>query len=448
MPIHYPDSTLKSAWARRPEVSVKAAILGAGLGRRLEPLTQHLLPKPMFPLGGKVPISEMWLRSMAESGLSDVSFNVCVLKETIKDHFNTGAKFGVNLNFVEEVTPTGTLGGVCKQVFGNQAKKLATDEPLSFEPFAGSTVIAPSADIVTNFGPELLEEMFEHHRRKGAAFSIVLSPIPKERRGDFGTVVLDRPQKLDGPLSEMGQVSAFIEKDPNSPSVLNNASIYMIETELLAALDPLRTSTDTRDNPFYDFGKHVFPALLGKLDYAGIPKGKYPIWGIQYDGEWFDVGNKRDYLKVNREILDGTFRIPLAYEQLPWGFLGNNVSLDFNRVEIHPPVVIGNDCVIEPGATLGPYAVIGDGWRIRKGATISRSVLWERYAFFPGDGRKLNVSQRREVDAHEVGAVHVKESIVAGGLLEQDIVESTTQVLEDGTLQVKPIDYVPPGPRA
>ena len=33
----------------------------------------------------------------------------------------------------------------------------------------------------------------------------------------------------------------FIEKDPESPSNLCNASIYMIEMDLLRALDSLRT---------------------------------------------------------------------------------------------------------------------------------------------------------------------------------------------------------------
>ena len=41
-----------------------------------------------------------------------------------------------------------------------------------------------------------------------------------------------------------------------------------------------------------------------------------------------------------------------------------NADLDPSRVEIRPPVVIGNDCVIEPGAVLGPYAILGDGWRV------------------------------------------------------------------------------------
>ena len=40
-------------------------------------------------------------------------------------------------------------------------------------------------------------------------------------------------------VSKSGRIAEFIEKDPDSPSNLNNASIYMIETEVLKALDAL-----------------------------------------------------------------------------------------------------------------------------------------------------------------------------------------------------------------
>jgi NDP-sugar pyrophosphorylase family protein len=449
MPIELADSFLASAWARRPGVSLKAAVLGAGFGKRLDPLTANHLPKPMFPLGGKVPIAEVWLRRIVESGFTDISLNVCVLKETIKRHFGNGAKFGIALGYVEEDMPSGTLGGVCKQVLGVNARRLAPGEPAVVLPaFSGSTVLVPSADIVTNLGADLIEEMFHSHRKRGAAFSLIVTPIPKERRGDFGTVNVVGLERRQGPLSAIGRVSDFIEKDPESPSILNNASIYMIELDLLKTLDGLRTPTDEATAPCYDFGKHVFPALLGKLPYLRLPKTEYPIWALQYDGGWFDVGNKRDYLRVNCEVLDRRLHVPIAYESLPWGYLGSNVSIDFTRAKIHAPVVIGNDCVVEPGATIGPYAVIGDGWLIEKGAHISHSVLWERYPFFPRGGDEISVNERRQVDRHEVRGVRVRDSIVAGGTITTDTLGKTLQVLEDGALESLPIDYVPAGPRA
>jgi NDP-sugar pyrophosphorylase family protein len=406
--------------------------------------------KPLFPLGGKVPMAEAWVRRAVESGIGSVSMNLCVLKETIKRHFEDGTKFGARIEFVEEETPSGTLGGVCKQALGASAKSVTPGEPPApFQAFEGSTLIVPSGDIVTNFSSELLEQMYDIHKKRGSAFTVVLVPVPWERRKDYGTVVLDGVEELQGAISKSGRISEFREKDPESPSNLNNASIYMIETELLRALDPLRTPAGREiEEPFYDFGQHVFPALLGRLPHVSLPRD-FLLWGIQYDGAWFDVGQKRDYLRVNEYVLDGKLDLSLPYERLPWGYLGTDVAIDFSQVTIVPPVVIGNRCVIERGTTLGPYAVIGDGWVIEEGAEIRNSVLWERYSYFDDDGLEVSARERKLVDRHEVRRrMKIEESIIAGGTVREDLVEKTVDVNEDGSLGILPIDYVPTGPRA
>lgn len=393
---------------------------------------------------------EVWVRRLVESGITDISMNLCVLSETIKRHFGDGSKFAAKIDYVDEEVPSGTLGGVCKQAFGLESKRLLSekDHPTSWA-FKGSTVIAPSGDIVTNFGSELLEEMYDIHKKVGAALTMVLVPVPWERRKDFGTVVLENPETRQGIVSKSGRIKEFVEKDPNSPSNLNNASIYMIDTELLRVLDALRTEADVDvSKPFYDFGKHVFPALLGRSSDVTIAK-KFPLWGIQYDGSWFDVGQKRDYLRVNEYLLDGKIEIALPYEKLPWGYLGTNVNIDFSKVTIVPPVVIGNNCIVEPGATLGPYAVIGDDWRIQKQVNLRHSVLWGRYSYFDDSGREIPAEARKQVDRHEIrSGVTVEHSIIAGGDLQSDIREKTVDVDDDGELRILSIDYVPEGPRA
>ena len=439
-------------WARKDgnNAKLKAAILAAGLGRRMEPLTVSHLPKPLFPLGGKVPMAEVWVRRFVESGITDISMNLCVLGKTIQSHFGDGSKFAAHITFVEEDVPTGTLGGVCKQGLGSAAKTLASDKsPMSLPPFRGSTIIVPSGDIVTNFGPDLLEEVYDFHKKAGSALTMVLVPVPWERRGDFGTVVMDQPEARQGMLSQAGMIWEFREKDPNSPSNLNNASIYIIEMDLLKALDSYRTEAKPGVvNPFYDFGKHVFPAMLGHLGYVTLPKS-YALWGVQYDGEWYDVGQKRDYLRVNSALLDGKIDLRVPYEKFPWGYVGNNSNVDFAKISITPPVLIGNNCIIESGARLGPYAIIGDGWHIGQGASVRNSVLWEHYSYFAGDGREIPAGERRLLDKHEIrNNVTVDECIVVGGSIRNDVKEKTVDILEDGEVSILPIDFVPEGPRA
>jgi NDP-sugar pyrophosphorylase family protein len=440
----------KEGWAQKRGIAsqLKCAILAAGLGKRLEPLTARHLPKPLFPLGGKTPLAEIWVRRMVESGITDISMNLCVLAKTIERHFGDGCQFGASMSYVKETTPSGTLGGVCKQALGREAKTFANELPLAMEPFRGSTLIAPSGDVVTNFNAALLEEMYDIHIHSGAAFTMVLVPVPWERRKDFGTVLLEGAEQRPGLISRSGRISDFREKDPDSPSNLNNASIYMLEMDLLRELDALRTPASLQEpQPFYDFGKHVFPAMLGRLPYAKLSR-EYLLWGIEYDGAWFDVGQKRDYLEVHHMLLDGAIEASLPYERQPWGFAGASSRIA-PQAKIVSPVVIGNHCVIDEGASIGPFAVIGDGWTVECGASVKNSVLWESYPYFDESGNEVSSAERAKVDPRRVAdGVTIDGCIVTGGQIDRDLQDCTAHVDSTGKLVVLSIDWVPGGPRA
>lgn len=426
----------------------RGAILAAGLGRRLEPLTARYIPKPLFPLGGKVSMAETWVRKLAAAGVSDITMNLCVGRDAIRAHFQNRDFGRVPIGFVEEETPSGTLGGVCKQALGRDARLLDGESPPNIEPFTGSTLIVPSGDIVTNLDAPLLAELLEIHRRAGAACTMALVPVPRERIKDYGTAELDAPQPRSGPLAGEGRIIRFHEKDPNSPSNLNNASVYFLETRFLRELDQLRTpARHGIPAPFYDFGKHVFPALLGQLPHVRLA-GDNVLWGVQYDGEWFDVGQKRDYLRVNEYVMDGRIALDLPYVKQSWGYIGHDVELDPSRVEIRPPVVIGHGCRVAPGACLGPYAIIGDGWTIGPSAHLARCVLWERYPLVTASGQRLDLPAMRELDPHEVAAgTRIESAIIAGGHIDRDLRDCTVTLDECGDWAALPLDFIPDGPR-
>ena len=451
MPIEL-EAYLNKSWSHKTgaQGKLKFTILAAGLGTRMDPLTVHHIPKPMFPLGGNTPMVELWVRRAVEAGITDISMNVSVLKNTITSHFRHGSRYGAAIKYVEEEIPSGTLGGICMQALGNKAKKLSHHKEMTDIPeFSGSTIFTVSGDIVTNFGADMLEEMYDIHKKKGAAVTILLTPVPWDRRGEFGTVSLESPEFVSNAIPKSGRITSFIEKDPNSPSNLNNASVYIIEMDLLKILDPMRTEANIRINDaFYDFGKHMFPAMLGKLDYVTLPKD-YILWGTEYDGLWFDVGRKTDYLEVNKAVLDRKIPVNIPYESFPWGYIGTDTAIDFSKIRIIPPVVIGNGCVIEPGVEIGPYAIIGDEWVIEKNARIRNAVLWKRYSFAASDGSTIPARERKIVDRHIVrGGVTIDECIVVGGTIEKDIFQKTVDVLENGDIEILPIDWVPTGPRA
>jgi NDP-sugar pyrophosphorylase family protein len=448
------SSYVANTWAHKLKTNgdqkIKTILLAAGLGSRMAPLTSHHIPKPLFPLGGRTSIAESWLRKTVASGITGISMNLCVLSETLRNYFNDGLKYGAELVYVDEDTPSGTLGGVCKQALGKNAKQVMPNETMpEIDAFSGSTVFVISGDIVTNFGEEQLQQLYEIHKQKGSAFTVALTPIPWDKRGEFGTVDLYNPETLKGSFSKSGKIKEFREKDPNSPSNLNNASIYIIEMELLKALDGYRTEARVDvENPFYDFGKHVFQAIHHKLDYIKLPKD-YTLWGVQYDGLWFDVGRKRDYLEVNEILLDGELKVDMPYEKFPWGYLGTGVDIDFSQVNITPPVVIGNNCIIEKGAEIGPYAVIGDDWHLESGSKVSHSVLWPRYEYHRDNGTHISLPEWKGIDHHQVMKdVSIAHSIVVGGRIQKSLNEQVADVLENGESKNYSIDWIPDKKRA
>lgn len=95
MPIEFNHSFWDKSWAYKNgnQAKLKATILAAGLGKRMDPLTVSHLPKPLFPLCGKVPMAEVWVRRFVDSGITDISMNLCVLSKTIKRHFGDGLKY-------------------------------------------------------------------------------------------------------------------------------------------------------------------------------------------------------------------------------------------------------------------------------------------------------------------------------------------------------------------
>jgi len=111
--------------------------------------------------------------------------------------------------------------------------------------------------------------------------------------------------------------------------------------------------------------------------------------------------------------------------------------------------VLGNGCTVEPGVELGPYAVIGDGWKIGRGARVSNSVLWEYYPKIGDDGLPMPADRCGGAALREVcPKVAIEDSIIVGGVIEADVRQSTVEPLDEGGVSKISIDYVPDSPRA
>lgn len=91
---------------------MKAVLLAAGRGTRLRPLTDKV-PKVMIPINGK-PILEYHVERLAEAGIKEVFINLHHLPEKIKEYFENGRKWKLNIKYSYEPVILGTAGALKK----------------------------------------------------------------------------------------------------------------------------------------------------------------------------------------------------------------------------------------------------------------------------------------------------------------------------------------------
>ena len=84
---------------------MKAMILAAGLGSRMEKLTKDI-PKPLLEVGGSSLI-ERSIRSLMKEGIDEFIINVSYLGDQIKTALSSLTKT-TNLIFIDEPFPYGT----------------------------------------------------------------------------------------------------------------------------------------------------------------------------------------------------------------------------------------------------------------------------------------------------------------------------------------------------
>ncbi len=87
-----------------------AVISAGGKGTRLSEITKTI-PKPMVPVLGK-PILEYQINELKHNGIREIYIIVNYLGDVIKNYFKDGAKFGVNIKYINETEPLGSGGAL------------------------------------------------------------------------------------------------------------------------------------------------------------------------------------------------------------------------------------------------------------------------------------------------------------------------------------------------
>jgi NDP-sugar pyrophosphorylase family protein len=106
-----------------------------------------------------------------------------------------------------------------------------------------------------------------------------------------------------------------------------------------------------------------------------------------WKGYWQDIGTPEKYLTSQWDVLRGSFPVLVggkANAKKVW--LGKGVKVS-SGVKMAGPSIIQDGCVLEEGADIQPYTVVGPRCRVGKNAVIAKSVLWDDVQV--GEGVKL-----------------------------------------------------------
>lgn len=344
---------------------MRAVLMAGGSGTRLRPLTCDL-PKPMVPILNR-PIAEHIINLLKRNGINEIVATLYYLPDIMRDYFQDGSEFGVQMTYaVEEDQPLGTAGCV---------KNIAD--------LLDDTFLVISGDGITDFD---LQEAIRFHKEKGAKATLVLAHVPNPV--EFGVVITDNENRI----------KRFLEK-PSTSEIFSdtvNTGTYILEPEVL---DYLPANQET------DFSKDLFPLLLDKGE---------PLYGYVAEGYWCDVGHLDAYREAQYDALSSKVEMTIEYytQNAPGLWVGQNTEID-SSAKIQPPVMIGNNCRIGSRVKIQAGTIIGDNVTIGNDAQLERSIVWNGAII--GEEAYLQaciISRGTRVDRRS----HVLEGAVIGAL--------------------------------
>jgi mannose-1-phosphate guanylyltransferase len=305
---------------------MRAVILAGGEGTRLRPLTLTT-PKPVVPVVDR-PLLRHQLDLLAGAGVREVVFSVAYRPERVEAVFGDGSAFGVRIRYAVEDAPLGTGGAVRNAL-----------------PLLDERTIVLNGDILTDVD---LGEVVARHEAEAASATILLIPVPNPAA--YGLVETDQD----------GRVRRFLEKPRPEQITTNtiNAGVYVLETRVIELMPGAVN---------YSIERGFFPALLDRGDV---------VLGPVHRGYWIDVGTPEKYLQVQRDVLNRRFPVPLDGVPRAEGFVHPTARVSEGAL-LDGHFYVGPGCEVEAGARLGPDAVLVGDVRVRAGACLRDSVLWQ-----------------------------------------------------------------------
>lgn len=244
------DLALLGDLVKEYEFPLTAVVMAGGYGTRLRPLTEEV-PKPMLPVGDR-PLMELIIEQLRQSGIEQVNVATHYLGRRIKEHFEDGRDFGVDIQYVDEDQPLGTAGAL--------GLMETPDQPL----------LVINGDILTRVD---FQAMLSYHREHEAHLTVAVRQYDLEV--PYGVVECDGPRVCQ--LREKPRYSFLV-----------NAGIYLLEPSVHRYIPNARRFDMTE--------------LIERLLDEGAKVVSFPV--VEY---WLDIGEPVDYEKAQEDVGEGRF---------------------------------------------------------------------------------------------------------------------------------------------
>lgn len=220
---------------------MRAMILAAGLGKRMQPLTADL-PKPLLKVGDKSLI-EHQISRLAEGGVTGVVINHFYLGAMIEELLGNGSRYGIDISYSREAIRLETAGGIIK----------------SLPKLKDESFIVVNADIWTDFDFSSLKPLDGENE---LAHLVLVENREHNPHGDFY-------------LDENDRVHA---NSDGGDSCLTFSGISVMHRKLFDGL-PIRPMS-------------TVPLLQGAME-------QNKVSGEHFSGLWVDVGTPERLQDVN-----------------------------------------------------------------------------------------------------------------------------------------------------
>lgn len=224
-----------------------ALIMAGGRGERLRPVTD-ITPKPMLEIGGK-PIIEYNIDRLIAFGIRDIYISVKHLKNKIIDYFGDGSSKGINIKYLEEDEPLGTLGALS-----------------SIDSIVHEDILVMNSDLLTNID---FEDFFNFYQSNNA--DMALASIPYNINVPYAVL-----QTKDH------EICSFAEKP--TYTYYSNSGIYLLKFSLRRFIP---------SGVFYN----ATDLMSTVIENENMQLIHYPLLGY-----WLDIGKPQDFMKAQEDI--------------------------------------------------------------------------------------------------------------------------------------------------